>query len=161
MARTKTSNAPKKVAKKALAKITRPKVAKPVKLLSGGNPRIAKAHGEAPVQAYIAAMPGWKRDVGHKLDVLIGRAVPQVQKAVKWNTPFYGLDGQTWFLGFHCLTKYVKVAFMMGAQLKPLPPGTSKQKHVRYLDIHENEVLDEKLFMSWVKQAAELPGEKL
>ncbi|MFT3885341.1 MAG: DUF1801 domain-containing protein [Flavobacteriales bacterium] len=131
------------------------------RLLSGGNPQIAKGHGDAPVQAYIAAMPGWKRHVGERLDALVTKAVPQVQKAVKWNTPFYSADGRTWFLGFHCLTRYVKVAFSMGAHIQPPPPGTSKQQHVRYLDIHEDDELDEKQFTSWVKQAAKLPGEKL
>ena len=135
--------------------------AQPVKLLSGGNPQIAKADGDAPVQAYIAAMPGWKRDVGRRLDALIVRTVPGVRKAVRWNTPFYGIEGQGWFLGFHCITKYVKVAFFRGASLRPVPPGESKQKDVRYLDIHEDDQLDEKLVASWIKQAAELPGEKM
>ncbi|MGB8708770.1 MAG: DUF1801 domain-containing protein, partial [Methyloceanibacter sp.] len=112
------------------------KAAKPA-LLSGGNPQIAKADGDAPVQAYIAAMPGWKREVGRRLDALIVRTVPGVQKAVRWNSPFYGVEGQVWFLSFHCFTHYVKVAFFCGASLRPLPPGMSKQKHVRYLDIHE------------------------
>jgi hypothetical protein len=134
---------------------------KPVVLLSGGNPQIAKGYGDEPVQAYITAMPGWKQDVGRRLDAIIVRTIPDVQKAVKWNTPFYGLDGQTWFLGFHCLTKYVKVAFMQGASLDPVPPGTSKQKHVRYLDIYENDEIDEAQFADWVKQASVLPGEKL
>src|SRR6267378_495957 len=117
--------------------------AKPVKLLSGGNPQIAKADGDAPVQAYIAAMPGWKRDIGKRLDALIVRTVPNVRKAVKWNTPFYGLEGHGFFLGFHCMTKYVKVAFFRGTSLRPVPPGGSKQKEVRYLDIHENDKLNE------------------
>src|SRR5439155_2179191 len=108
-----------------------------VVLLSGGNPQIAKADGDVPVQAYIAAMPGWKRDLGKRLDALIVRTVPGVRKAVKWNTPFYGIEGQGWFLGFHCFTKYVKVAFFRGTSLRPVPPGESKQKEVRYLDIHE------------------------
>jgi hypothetical protein len=139
--------------------------ARPVKLLSGGNPQIAKADGDAPVQAYIAAMPGWKRDVGRRLDALVVRTVPSVRKAVRWNTPFYGLEGPAgklaWFLGFHCITKYVKVAFFRGASLHPLPPGESKQKEVRYLDIYENDQLDEKLMASWIRQASELPGEPL
>ena len=135
--------------------------AKPVKLLSGGNPQIAKADGDAPVQAYIAAMPGWKRDVGRRLDALIVRTVPDVRKAVRWNTPFYGIEGQGWFLGFHCMTKYVKVAFFRGTSLRPLPPGESKQKDVRYLDIHEDDQLDEELLASWIRQASELPGERL
>jgi hypothetical protein len=132
--------------------------AKPVKLLSGGNPQIAKADGDAPVQAYIAAMPGWKRDLGRRLDALIVRSVPNVRKAVKWNSPFYGVEGQGWFLGIHCFTKYVKVAFFRGASLRPLPPGESKDKNTRYLDIHEDEPFDQAQFATWVKQAAALPG---
>jgi len=131
--------------------------AKPT-LLGGGNPQIAKADGDAPVQAYIAAMPGWKRDVGRRLDQLIVRTVPAVRKAVKWNSPFYGIEGQGWFLNFHCFTKYVKVAFFRGASLRPVPPGESKDKHVRYLDIHEHDQLDEALLATWVRQAAALPG---
>lgn len=133
---------------------------KPAKvvLLSGGNPQIAKADGAAPVDAYIAAMPGWKRDVGRRLDRLISKTVPGVRKAVKWNTPFYGVEGQGWFLGYHCLTKYVKVSFFRGASLKPMPPGASKQKHVRYFDIHENTPLDEELMADWILQASKLPG---
>ena len=133
------------------------KSAKPV-LLSGGNPQIAKADGDAPVKAYIAAMPGWKRDVGRRLDRLIVATVPGVRKAVKWNTPLYGIQGHGWFLGYHCLTKYVKVSFFRGAKLTPLPPGTSKQKDVRYVDIYENTELDEKLFVEWIRQASALPG---
>ena len=132
--------------------------AKPVKLLSGGNPQIAKADGDAPVQAYIDAMPGWKRDIGRWLDALIVRNVPDVRKAVKWNSPFYGIEGQGWFLNFHCFTKYVKVAFFRGTSLRPLPPGESKHKEVRYLDIHEDDQLDEELMASWIRQASELPG---
>ncbi len=131
----------------------------PVKLLSGGNPQIAKADGDAPVQAYIAAMPGWKHQIGKRLDSLIVRSVPTARKAVRWNTPFYGIEGQGWFIAFHCLTKYVKVAFFRGASLRPLPPGESKQKDVRYLDIHENDPFDEELLSSWIRQASELPGE--
>ena len=127
-------------------------------LLSGGNPQIAKADGNAPVQAYIAAMPGWKRDVGRRLDALIERAVPGVRKAVRWNSPFYGVEGQGWFLDFHCFAKYVKVAFFRGASLRPLPPGASKHKDVRYLDIREDDELDEQLLTSWIRQAAQLPG---
>jgi hypothetical protein len=134
--------------------------AKPV-LLAGGNPQIAKADGDAPVQAYIAAMPGWKRDVGRRLDALIVRTVPGVKKAVKWNSPFYGIEGQGWFLSFHCFTKYVKVAFFRGTSLRPLPPGASKHKEVRYLDIHEGDQLDEAQLAAWVKQASELPGERM
>jgi hypothetical protein len=132
--------------------------AKPVKLLSGGNPQIAKADGDAPVQAYIAGMPGWKRDIGTRLDALVGRTVPNVHKAVRWNTPFYGIEGQGFFLGFHCMTKYVKVAFFRGTSLRPAPPGESKQKEVRYLDIHEDDPLDEAQMAAWIKQAAALPG---
>lgn len=131
---------------------------KPVKLLSGGNPQIAKADGDAPVQAFIAAMPGWKSDVGRRLDELIEEAVPNVRKAVKWNTPFYGIEGQGWFLGFHVLTRYIKVAFLFGASLRPKPPVASKDKNARYYHIHEGEVIDETQFKSWVKQAASLPG---
>jgi hypothetical protein len=136
------------------------KAAEPV-LLSGGNPQIAKADGDAPVQAFIAAMPGWKREVGRRLDELIVRTVPNVRKAVRWNTPFYGIEGQGWFLGFHCITKYVKVAFFRGASLNPPPPVESKQDEVRYHHIHENDVMDEELVASWVRQASELPGERL
>jgi len=132
--------------------------AKPVKLLAGGNPQIAKAEGDAPVQAYIAAMPGWRRDVGHGLDALIARTVPNVRKAVKWNSPLYGVEGGGWFLDFHCFTKYVKVAFFQGASLSPLPPGESKHGKVRYLDIREGDKLDEARLSAWVKQAAALPG---
>jgi len=131
--------------------------AKPA-LLAGGNPQIAKADGDAPVQAYIAAMPGWKRDVGRRLDALIVRTVPDVCKAVRWNTPFYGVEGQGWFLGFHCITKYIKVAFFRGTSLRPVPPVESKQKDVRCLHIHEDDELDEKLVASWIRQASELPG---
>ena len=127
------------------------------KLLSGGNPQIAKAHGDAPVQAYIAAMPDWKSDVGRRLDALIVRTVPGVRKAVKWNSPFYGVEGQGWFLNFHTFTKYVKVAFFRGTSLRPVPTGASKHKDVRYIDIHEGE-FDEPQMATWVKQAAALPG---
>ncbi len=131
--------------------------AKPV-LLAGGNPQIAKADGDAPVRAFIAAMPGWKRDVGRRLDALIVRIVPNVRKAVRWNTPFYGIEGQGWFLGFHCLTKYVKVAFFSGTSLRPLPPVESKNQGTRYFHIHEDDQFDEKLVASWIRQASELPG---
>jgi hypothetical protein len=134
--------------------------AKPV-LLAGGNPQIAKADGDAPVQAYIAAMPGWKSDVGRRLDALIARTVPGVRKAVKWNSPFYGIEGQGWFLSFHCFTKYVKVAFFRGTSLRPLPPAASKHKDTRYLDIHEDDQLDEAQLAAWVKQASQLPGERM
>jgi len=149
----KTSKKSKDVAKRVAAK--------PVKLLSGGNPQIAKADGDAPVEAYIAVMPGWKSDVGRRLDALIVRTVPGVRKAVEWNTPFYGIEGQGWFLGFHCFTKYVKVAFFRGTSLRPVPPDESKQKEVRYLDIHEDDQLDEAQLAAWVKQASQLPGERM
>jgi hypothetical protein len=136
------------------------KATKP-KLLSGGNPQIAKGYGDAPVQAYIAAMPGWKSDIGRRLDALVTRAVPGVHKAVKYNSPFYGIEDKTWFLSFHVFTKYIKVAFFRGAALRPVPPGASKQKDVRYLDIHENDQLDEAQFTAWVTQASKLPGEKM
>jgi len=130
---------------------------KPV-LLSGGNPQIAKGDGDAPVQAYIAAMPGWKSDVGRRLDALIVRTLPHVRKAVKWNSPFYGVEGKGWFLSFHCVTRYVKVAFFNGASLQPLPPGESKQKDVRYLHIHEGDTIDEARIGDWVRQASTLQG---
>jgi hypothetical protein len=128
------------------------------RLLSGGNPQIAKADGEAPVQAYIAAMPGWKREVGRRLDAAITAAVPGVQKAVKWNSPFYGMAGEGWFLSFHCFARTVKVAFFRGTALRPLPPGESRHREVRYLDIHEDDVLDEAQFADWVRQASRLGG---
>ena len=145
------------VAKKAAAE----RVAAKPTLLAGGNPQIAKADGAPPVQAYIAAMPGWKRDVGRRLDALIVSAVPGVRKAVKWNSPFYGIEGQGWFLGIHCFAKYVKVAFFRGASLRPIPPGESKQKEVRYLDIHEDDQLDAAQFVAWVKQSSQLPGKRM
>jgi hypothetical protein len=129
-----------------------------VVLLSGGNPQIPKADGDAPVQAYIATMPGWKRALGKRLDALIERTVPDVGKAVKWNSPFYGIEGQGWFLSFHVFTRYVKVTFFQGTSLRPLPPGPSKHEHVRTIDIHEHDELDESQMSTWVKQAAKLPG---
>jgi hypothetical protein len=129
-----------------------------VKLLAGGNPQVPKGDGAAPVRAYIAAMPGWKRAVGRRLDALIGRTVPGVRRAVKWNSPFYGVAGQGWFLSYHCYTKYVKVAFFRGTSLRPVPPGGSKHQEVRYLDIHEDHRLDERQLAKWIKQAATLPG---
>jgi hypothetical protein len=131
------------------------------KLLSGSNPQIAKGYGNAPVKAYIAAMPGWKSNVGRKLDKLITRTVPGVNKAVKENSPLYGIEGQGWFLSLHVFANYVKVAFFRGASLRPVPPGKSKQKEVRYLDIREDDKLDEAQFTAWVKQASKLPGERL
>jgi hypothetical protein len=130
---------------------------KPV-LLAGGNPQIAKGDGDAPVKAYIAAMPGWKREVGRRLDALIVRTVPSVRKAVRWNSPFYGIEGQGWFLGFHVFTRYVKVSFFRGTSLRPLPPGESKSEETRYLDIHEDDRLDEKQLATWIEQAASIPG---
>jgi hypothetical protein len=127
-------------------------------LLAGGNPQIAKAEGDSPVQNYIRAMPDWKRDVGRRLDAIIDRAVPGVRKAVKWNSPFYGIEGRGWFLSFHVFTKYVKVTFFRGASLNPLPPGESKSKDVRHLDIHQGERLDEAQITRWAKQASRLPG---
>jgi hypothetical protein len=130
-------------------------------LLSGGNPQIEKAEGNAPVQKYISAMPGWKRDVGRQLDALITCNVLHVRKAVKWNSPFYGMEGNQWFLSFHCFTKYVKVAFFKGTSLRLMPPGASKQSEVRYLDIREWEAIDEAQFVEWVKRASELEGVKM
>jgi hypothetical protein len=160
-AATKPKGAAGKGQRSIATKSKAPAVAAKPTLLAGGNPQIAKADGDAPVQAYIAAMPGWKRDVGRRLDELIVRTVPEVYKAVEWNTPFYGIEGQGWFLGIHCFTKYVKVAFFRGTSLRPVPPGESKQKEVRYLNIHEDDQLDEAQFAAWVKQASELPGERL
>ena len=131
------------------------------KLLSGGNPQIAKGYGDGPVQCYISAMPGWKREVGRRLDALIEEAVPGVRKAVKWNSPFYGGEGEGWFLSLHCFAKYVKVAFLRGASLDPVPPVASKHEAVRYLHIHENEAWNEAQFAAWVKQASQLPGERM
>ena len=145
------------VAKKETAR----QLATQPKLLSGGNPQIAKGDGDAAVQAYIEAMPGWKRDVGRSLDAIIVRIVPHVRKAVRWNTPFYGIKGQGWFLGFRCITKYVKVACLNGSSLKPLPPVESKDPNTRYFHVHEDERLDEELVASWIKQASRLPGEPL
>ncbi|MBX4929182.1 DUF1801 domain-containing protein [Rhizobium binae] len=147
---------------KTAAKMTAETAAEPAatpKLLSGGNPQIVKGHGDAPVQAYIAAMPGWKSEIGRRLDVIITDTVPGVSKAVKWNSPFYGIEGQGWFLGIHCFTKYVKVAFFRGALLDPPPPGASRQKDVRYLDIREDDDIDEAQFTAWVEQASRLLGD--
>ena len=171
----KTSNKPSRVAKKAAAKRVDAKAAKPrtaapksqsrkvakPTLLAGGNPQIAKADGDAPVQAYIAAIPGWKHDVGRRLDALIADTVRGVRKAIKWNSPLYGVEGQGWFLGIHCFTKYVKVAFFRGTSLRPVPPGDSKSKETRYLDIYEGDQLDEAQLAAWVKQASQLPGQRM
>ena len=145
----------------ATAKKTPVKPAPKPVLLSGGNPQIPKGEGDAPVQAYIAAMPGWKRDVGRQLDVLIVRTVPGVHKAVKWNSPFYGVEGEGWFLSLHCFNKYVKVAFFRGLSLKPVPPVESKSQDTRYLHISEDGQFDEAQFTAWVKQASQLPLEKM
>jgi hypothetical protein len=141
--------------------MTRNEAAATPRLLAGGNPQIAKGEGDAPVQAYIAAMPGWKSDLGRRLDTIIERTVPGVRKAVKWNSPFYGVEGEGWFLSYHCFAKYVKVAFFRGTSLDPLPPGGSRQKEVRYLDIREEDDLDEAQFAAWVRQASALPGERM
>jgi hypothetical protein len=127
-------------------------------LLSGGNPQIPKGDGDAPVQAYIAAMPGWKSEAGRRLDEIITRAVPDIAKAVKWNSPFYGVEGKGYFLSYHCFAKYIKVAFFQGAALRPLPPVSSRDENTRYLHIHEGEEIDEAQMTDWVKQAAALPG---
>ena len=151
---------------KGTSRASKPRTsAKPIKVrkgekvavvLSGGNPRIAKADGDAPVRAYIAAMPGWKRAIGKRLDALIVRNVPNVRKAVKWNSPTYGIEGRGWFLGFHVFTHYVKVAFFRGTSLRPVPPGGTG-KGARWIDIHEDD-LDEAQMATWVKQSAALPG---
>lgn len=154
----KTAAAP--AASKAMRKKVKPDVTKtePVKLLSGGNPQIAKADGDAPVQAYIAALPGWKKDVARRVDALIVKTVPHVHKAVKWNSPFYGIEGHGWFLSMHAFAKYVKVAFFRGSSLNPVPPGDSKSPDTRYLDIREGDNVDEAQLAAWIRQAAEIPG---
>jgi len=162
----------KPVAKRAAAKRTKPRKGKPASgsakrskpvLLSGGNPQIAKGYGDAPVEAYLSAMPGWKRNIGRRLDELVTPTVPGLRKAVKWNSPFYGVadEGQGWFLSFHCFTNFVRVTFFRGASLRPVPPGKSKLKNVRYLDVREHDVLDEAQFTAWMKQACQLPGAML
>ncbi|SIT56587.1 conserved hypothetical protein [Mesorhizobium prunaredense] len=169
MADHRSEKSAKTAAERGVTKPTKPRKATPKPqsgkqtqpaLLAGGNPQIAKAKGDAPVQAYIAAMPGWKSDVGRRLDAIIVRTVPGVQKGVKWNSPFYGIEGQGWFLSFHVFTRYVKVTFFRGTSLRPVPPGESKHKDVRYLDIYEDQ-LDEAQFAAWVTQASQLPGEQL
>jgi hypothetical protein len=162
---TKTATAKRVAAKAATPRKATPeshsgKAAKPV-LLAGGNPQIAKGYGGAPVQAYIAAMPGWKREIGRRLDALIERTVTGVRKAVKWNSPFYGVEDGVWFLSFHCYANYVKVAFFRGASLRPVPPGASKHKDVRYLDISKDNQIDEAQLAAWIKQASQLPGERM
>ncbi len=157
--KTMPASKAKPVAKAKMSAKARPAArAEPVKLLSGGNPQIAKGDGDAPVRAYIAAMPGWKRDLGTRLDALVVRTVPGVRKAVKWNSPFYGVEGRGWFLSFHVFTRYVKLAFFRGSSLSPVPPGASKSDETRYLDIHESDPLDEAQLAAWVEQAAALPG---
>jgi hypothetical protein len=174
MANKRSMKSPK-VASAAAAKRVNAKTAKPRKrsaasqssriakptLLAGGNPQIAKGYGDAAVQAYIAAMPGWKRDIGRRLNALITRTVRGVLKAVKWNSPLYGVEGHGWFLGIHCFTNYVKVVFFTGTSLRPLPPGESSSKHTRSLDIHEHDQLDETQITAWVKQASRLPGRQM
>ena len=163
---SRNATAAKKTVRKSAAK-TAPRKAAAAKtdeprLLSGGNPQIPKGYGDAPVQAYIAAMPGWKRDVWRRFDALIEKTLPDVRKAVKWNSPLYGAaDDEGWFLGVHCFTRYIKLSFFRGTSLKPMPPGESKMVHVRYLDIHEDDTVDEARFVKWLKQASKLPGEKM
>lgn len=147
--------------KKKRAKKTRARAASKPKLLTGGNPQIAKGDGPGPVRAYIDAMPGWKRKVGLRLDALVVQTVPDVRKAVRWNSPFYGVEGKGWFLSLYCFTKYVKLTFLNGAALRPLPPIDSKQPEVRYFRIDEGDELDEEQLKSWIEQAARLPGEEL
>jgi hypothetical protein len=145
------------MAAKGKARKPAAKVKKPA-LLAGGNPQIAKADGDAPVQAYIAAVPGWKRDAARRLDAVITRTVPGVRKAVRWNSPFYGVEGKGWFVSFHCFTRYIKVAFFDGTSLRPLPPVESNQGDVRYFHVHEGDEIDEAAFAKWVRQASKLPG---
>ena len=156
----KRTNPAKKRAQPANEARARGAVGEPI-LLAGGNPQIPKGDGDAPVQAYIAAMPGWKRDVGRRLDALVERTVPGVRKAVRWNSPFYGVAGRGWFLSYHCFARYVKVVFFRGTSLRPLPPVESKQSGTRYVHIHEGDRLDEDRLTSWIRQASELPGEPL
>jgi hypothetical protein len=160
-AAAKKPAARKAVARKTVAPKTVVKKATKPKLLSGGNPQIAKGDGDEPVEAYIESMPDWKRAIGRKVDELVTRAVPGVRKAVKWNSPFYGVEEKSWFLSFHCFTNYVKVAFFRGASLRPVPPGDSTQADVRYLDIRENDRIDEQQLIDWFKQASKLPGERM
>lgn len=156
-----TANARTKVSGKAMKKPRPPLKPGPdgVVRLAGGNPQIPKGEGDAPVKAYLRAMPGWKRAVGERLDAIIAREVPGLRRAVKWNSPLYGVEPKSWFMSFHCFDKYVKVAFFKGASLKPVPPGTSKHAQMRYLDVREKEPLDEAQFADWVRQASKLPGE--
>jgi hypothetical protein len=166
MASAKASAPQRKAASSSKKAAKRPTKARPplkpnkdgVVLLSGGNPQIAKGEGDAPVQAYLAALPGWKSALGKRLDALIVRSVPRVQKCVKWNSPFYGIEGQGWFLAMHAFNEYLKLSFLRGSALKPLPPGPSKDKDTRYLDIREDDVLDEAQLVKWLEQAAAIPG---
>lgn len=151
----------KKTANRGAPKAKAPGAGTEPVLLSGGNPQIAKGDGDAPVQAYIAAMPGWKGDVGRRLDALVERLVPHVRKAVRWNSPFYGVEGQGWFLSYHCFTKYVKIVFLRGTSLRPLPPVESKDPNTRYFHVHEEDQLDEELLATWIEQAARLPGDPI
>ena len=148
---------PRKVTKSAQAAAADAAGAQPV-LLSGGNPQIAKGDGDAPVQAYVAAMPGWKSGLGRRLDALIVRHAPDVRKAVRWNSPFYGIDGKGWFVSFHVFTRYVKVTFLRGAALRPAPPGAGKDPDARWIDIYQDDDLDEAQLGEWIRQAAALPG---
>lgn len=157
---TKRPAASRKKTRRSTAPKSRSSTPAKPKLLSGGNPQIAKGDGDEFVQAYIAAMPGWKGDVGRRLDDLIERKVPGVVKAVRWNTPFYGVADRGWFLGYHCITRYIKVSFFRGTSLRPVPPVTSKHREVRYFHIHEDDAIDETLLTSWIEQAAALPGER-
>ncbi len=147
-----------KIVKKKQIRKAKPRSKSTPKLLSGGNPQIAKGDGDAPVQEYIKAIPGWKRKAARDLDALITKTIPKTKKAMKWNSPFYGIEGKGWFLAFHCFTKYIKVTFFRGSQLKPLPPIEAKDPSVRYFHIHEDEELDEKAIAKWLKQAAKTPG---
>ena len=152
------ATAKKPTAKKPTAKKATSKQAAAPRLLSGGNPQIPKGEGDAPVQAYVAAMPGWKRALGKHLDELIVRTVPDVHKAVRWNQPFYGHEDEGWFMAFRCYTKYVQLQFFRGTSLDPEPPKASSHPEVRYLDVHEDDDLDGAQMAAWVKQAAALPG---
>jgi hypothetical protein len=151
-------NAPAPIGRRRSVSTKKTVPAAGMQVLSGGNPRVAKADGDAPVQAYIARMPGWKQEVGRRIDAVITHTVPHVRKAVKWNSPFYGIDGNGWFLSFHVFTHYVKVAFFKGSALRPPPPGGSKSPDTRYLDVREDDKLDERALARWVEQAAALPG---
>lgn len=156
-----TGQTPRKSASAAKKKAAAPAADAKPRLLSGGNPQIPKGYGDESVQAWIAAAPDWKQLVARRIDAIVTRTVPNVSKAVKWNSPLYGIEGDGWFLGLHCITKYVKVAFFRGTSLRPMPPVESKQKEVRYFHVHEDDELDEKQFAEWVRQASKLPGERM